>query len=118
MEIRIKIEADKIKKSLGDFKGKIISNKKQIVMVLVGLYCIGSFLYIMIGAVSDYSGIVTVEGYCKNISGHNITINGATYHIFSSLESSKEYFEGYDIRIVMYYSNRYDAYVWKSVRCI
>lgn len=118
MEIKIKIEADRIKKSLGDFKEKIISDKKQIVMVLVGLYCIGSFLYIAIGTISDYSGIMTVEGYCKNISGHNITINGATYHIFSSLESSKEYFEGYDIRIVMYYSSSYDAYVWKSVECI
>jgi len=118
MEIKIKIEADDIKRRLYDFKEKVVSNKKNIGLVLVAIYCIGSFLFITVNTVADYAEIITVEGYCKNMSGYNITVNAATYHMWNRVDSCREYFEGYDVRIVMHYSNTFDAYVWKSMECI
>lgn len=88
------------------------------IKVLIAIYCIGSFLFITINAVTDYAGIITVEGFCKNMSGHNITIDAATYHMFTSVDSYRSYFEGCDVRIVMCYNDTYDAYFWKSMEYI
>jgi hypothetical protein len=116
MEIKISIESNKIKKSIGNFKSKTISNKKNIAIVLIALYIIGSIFYISIDVAMSLTNSHIFEGVCENISDHNLTMNGMTLYFFSSFSNTtKEMMEGNRIKIDCYYSEKRQAWHWATI---
>lgn len=98
----------------------ITVEKRTIYVYLVLSIVVGVILFFSIYLTADLrSNYVTVEGYCKDISGHNITINAATYEsMFSFSQDTKDAFEGHNVRLEMFYSEKYDCYFWESIERI